>query len=37
TMENTIAKFYKKGSVVNIEVDIIGKYVENLLNHCIKK
>ncbi len=37
TMENTIAKFYKKGSLVNIEVDIVGKYVQNLLNPYIKK
>ncbi|MBI4360063.1 MAG: riboflavin synthase [Candidatus Jacksonbacteria bacterium] len=27
TLENTIAKFYKEGSVVNIEVDILAKYV----------
>jgi riboflavin synthase len=30
TMDNTIFKFYRAGSVVNIEFDIIGKYVERM-------
>jgi riboflavin synthase len=30
TMDNTIFKFYKTGSIVNIEFDIIGKYVEQM-------
>jgi riboflavin synthase len=31
TMENTIFTAYKKGSRVNLEFDIIGKYIERLL------
>ena len=31
TFENTIFKDFKKGTKVNIEFDIIGKYVENML------
>jgi riboflavin synthase len=30
TMDNTIFKFYKNGSAVNIEFDIVGKYVERM-------
>jgi len=32
TWENTVFKNMKKGGRVNIEYDILGKYVENLLN-----
>jgi riboflavin synthase len=31
TIEHTIFHTYKKGSVVNIEFDVMGKYVERLL------
>ena len=31
TMEHTIFRWYKKGSIVNIEFDIIGKYLSKLL------
>ena len=31
TMEHTVIKHYRPGNVVNIEVDILGKYVENML------
>ncbi len=33
TWKNTILRNRKVGSAINIEVDIIGKYVENLLFH----
>ncbi|MBI4810416.1 MAG: hypothetical protein HY800_03035 [Ignavibacteriales bacterium] len=32
TMENTIFKLYKQNNYVNLEFDIIGKYVEGLIN-----
>ncbi len=31
TKENTLFKYYKVGDTVNIEFDVIGKYVERLL------
>jgi riboflavin synthase len=31
TMENTIFRFYREADPVNIEVDVIGKYVERML------
>ncbi len=31
TMENTTAMEWKEGRVVNVEVDILGKYIESLL------
>jgi riboflavin synthase len=31
TWENTIVRFYKKGTVVNIETDILAKYVERVI------
>ncbi len=31
TMENTIFRHYRSGDRVNIEVDVIGKYVERML------
>jgi riboflavin synthase len=31
TMENTIFRFYRAGDRVNIEVDVIGKYVERMM------
>lgn len=33
TVEHTILKERKIGSVVNLETDILGKYVERFLNH----
>ena len=30
TYQNTIFKNYKKGSVVNVEIDILAKYIEKL-------
>jgi len=33
TWENTVLRNRKVGSTVNIEVDILGKYIENLLFH----
>jgi riboflavin synthase len=33
TWNNTVLRNRKSGSAVNIEVDILGKYVENLLFH----
>jgi riboflavin synthase len=30
TMENTIFKLYKVGSAVNLEFDVIGKYIERM-------
>lgn len=32
TQENTNLKYKEKGDTINIECDIIGKYVEKLLN-----
>lgn len=32
SIENTILKYKKTGDTVNLEVDIIGKYIEKLLN-----
>ena len=37
TLENTILKNKKNGSLVNIECDIIGKYVEKMVNKEEKK
>ena len=37
TLENTILKNKKVGSLVNIECDIIGKYVEKMINKEEKK
>jgi riboflavin synthase len=31
TQENTIVKYYHTGSKINLEVDILGKYIEKLL------
>jgi riboflavin synthase len=31
TFSTTIAKAYKSGTVVNVEVDVLGRYVENFL------
>jgi riboflavin synthase len=31
TMDNTVFKYYKVGSIVNIEFDILGKYVERMI------
>jgi len=31
TMENTIFKHYRKNDKVNLELDVVGKYVERLL------
>lgn len=31
TYENTVMREYRSGSAVNVEVDVIGKYVEKLL------
>jgi len=32
TFENTIFKYYEIGDFVNLEFDIIGKYIENFIN-----
>ncbi|MFN5181998.1 MAG: riboflavin synthase [Bacteroidota bacterium] len=32
TFENTCFKFLKKGDVVNLEFDILGKYIQRILN-----
>ena len=37
TWENTIAQFYKQGTMVNIEVDILAKYVERLVRNEARK
>ncbi len=31
TMEHTIFKQYRTGSIVNIEFDLVGKYIENMI------
>ncbi|MFI5253642.1 MAG: riboflavin synthase [Bacteroidota bacterium] len=31
TMENTIFQHYRTGTVVNVELDIIGKYIERMI------
>lgn len=31
--QNTVVKYYQPGDKVNIEVDILAKYVENMLNN----
>ncbi|MCE3239450.1 MAG: ribE [Gammaproteobacteria bacterium] len=31
TQENTIVKYYQQGSKINLEVDILSKYIEKLL------
>ena len=33
TYENTVLRGYEPGSKINVEVDLIGKYVERLLNY----
>jgi riboflavin synthase len=33
TMEHTIFNRYRTGSIVNIEFDLIGKYIENMIKH----
>jgi len=33
TMEHTIFKHYRPGSVVNIEFDLVGKYIERIYLH----
>ena len=33
TWENTIFRYYKTGSDVNLEFDVIGKYIERLMNN----
>jgi len=33
TWENTIIRYYKPGDHVNLEVDVLAKYVERLLEH----
>jgi riboflavin synthase len=37
TLENTTLKYLKKESLVNIEVDFMGKYIERILNSDPKK
>ena len=37
TWENTIAQFYKQGTMVNIEVDILAKYVERSVRNEARK
>ncbi|MBP7214871.1 MAG: riboflavin synthase [Candidatus Kapabacteria bacterium] len=32
TFENTIFKYYRNGDLVNLEFDLIGKYIENFVN-----
>jgi riboflavin synthase len=32
TLENTIFQYYKKGGRVNLEFDVVGKYVERMLH-----
>jgi riboflavin synthase len=32
TYENTVMRAYRPGAAVNVEVDLIGKYVEKLMN-----
>jgi len=36
TMEHTVFSFYKVGTLVNLEFDIIGKYVERLMESGIR-
>jgi riboflavin synthase len=33
TFENTVFQQYKKGTKVNLEFDIIGKYLESLVHY----
>ena len=33
TYEHTIFKHYKQGSIVNLEFDIIGKYIESIIKY----
>lgn len=35
TYENTVMKTYRAGSKVNVEVDLVGKYVEKLLRSTV--
>jgi riboflavin synthase len=35
TYENTVMKAYRAGSMVNVEVDLVGKYVEKLLRSTV--
>lgn len=32
TCQNTIFQYYKVGDIVNLEFDLIGKYIENFIN-----
>ena len=32
TYENTIAQYYKKGNLVNIEIDLLFRYIEKIQN-----
>lgn len=33
TMENTVFQFRREGDAVNLEFDVIGKYIERLIQH----
>jgi riboflavin synthase len=33
TLEHTVFNSYEKGSIVNLEFDLIGKYIESLMKH----
>ncbi len=33
TFDHTVFRYYKRGSIVNLEFDILGKYLESLLHH----
>lgn len=37
TYENTILKYKKKNDLVNIEIDLIAKYIENFINNYLSK
>ncbi len=37
TTEVTTSKYWEKGGKVNIEFDVIGKYIENLMKHRAKR
>lgn len=37
TYDNTVFHTYEKGSVVNLEFDIIGKYIARLMKHYMEK
>ncbi len=36
TMENTIFKYYKIGNYANLEFDVLGKYIHQLINDNVK-